>query len=40
MCRSAAAGQDVIRPWDAPLYAEGHLAILRGNLATEGPSPR
>ncbi|MEO7674253.1 MAG: dihydroxy-acid dehydratase [Pyrinomonadaceae bacterium] len=25
----------VIRPWDAPLYAEGHLAILRGNLATE-----
>jgi dihydroxy-acid dehydratase len=26
---------DVIRPWDAPLYAEGHLAILRGNLATE-----
>lgn len=28
--------QDVIRPFDAPLYAEGHLAILRGNLATEG----
>jgi dihydroxy-acid dehydratase len=26
---------DVIRPWDTPLYAEGHLAILRGNLATE-----
>jgi dihydroxy-acid dehydratase len=30
------AGQDVIRPIDAPLYAQGHLAILRGNLATEG----
>ncbi|MDY6786243.1 MAG: dihydroxy-acid dehydratase [Cyanobacteriota bacterium] len=28
--------QDVIRPWDKPLYATGHLAILRGNLATEG----
>ena len=28
--------QDVIRPWDKPLYAQGHLAILRGNLATEG----
>ena len=27
--------QSVVRPWDAPLYAEGHLAILRGNLATE-----
>jgi len=30
------AGQEVIRPWNAPLYAEGHLAVLRGNLATEG----
>jgi dihydroxy-acid dehydratase len=30
------AGQEVIRPWDEPLYAQGHLAILRGNLATEG----
>ena len=30
------AGQDVIRPWDRPLYPQGHLAILRGNLATEG----
>ncbi len=30
------ADQDVIRPWDRPLYAQGHLAILRGNLATEG----
>ncbi len=26
---------DVVRSWDKPLYAEGHLAILRGNLATE-----
>jgi dihydroxy-acid dehydratase len=28
--------QDVIRPLEKPLYAEGHLAILRGNLAEEG----
>jgi dihydroxy-acid dehydratase len=28
--------QDVIRPWTRPLYPEGHLAVLRGNLATEG----
>jgi len=28
--------QDVIRPWSNPMYATGHLAILRGNLATEG----
>ncbi len=28
--------QEVIRPWDRPLYRQGHLAILRGNLATEG----
>jgi dihydroxy-acid dehydratase len=28
--------QDVIRQWEDPVYAEGHLAILRGNLATEG----
>ncbi len=28
--------QDVIRPWDKSLYQEGHLAILKGNLATEG----
>jgi dihydroxy-acid dehydratase len=26
----------VIRPLDQPLYEKGHLAILRGNLATEG----
>ena len=30
------AGQDVVRPWNKPVYAEGHLAILRGNLAPEG----
>ncbi len=30
------ADQDVIRPWDNPMYASGHLAILKGNLATEG----
>ncbi|MGJ5672221.1 MAG: dihydroxy-acid dehydratase [Nostochopsis sp.] len=28
--------QDVIRPWDKPMYNQGHLAILKGNLATEG----
>jgi dihydroxy-acid dehydratase len=28
--------QDVIRPWSKPMYKEGHLAILKGNLATEG----
>src|SRR5262249_20116220 len=28
--------QDVIRAWDNPLYRQGHLAILKGNLATEG----
>ncbi len=29
-------GQDVILPLHAPLYPKGHLAILKGNLATEG----
>ena len=29
-------GQEVIRPFATPLYAQGHLAILRGNLASEG----
>jgi dihydroxy-acid dehydratase len=29
-------GQDVVRPWDRPVHAQGHLAILRGNLAREG----
>jgi dihydroxy-acid dehydratase len=28
--------QDVIRPWSDPIYAQGHLAILKGNLAQEG----
>jgi dihydroxy-acid dehydratase len=28
--------QDVIHPWSKPMYKEGHLAILKGNLATEG----
>ena len=28
--------QEVIRPWSRPLYPQGHLTILRGNLATEG----
>ena len=30
------AGQDVIRSYENPLYAKGHLSILRGNLAPEG----
>jgi dihydroxy-acid dehydratase len=28
--------QDVIRQFDKPVYSQGHLAILRGNLAPEG----
>ena len=28
--------QQVIRPFDQPLYPLGHLGILKGNLATEG----
>jgi dihydroxy-acid dehydratase len=28
--------QDVIRPVSKPIYAQGHLAILKGNLAPEG----
>jgi dihydroxy-acid dehydratase len=28
--------QDVIRPFDRPMYARGHLAILKGNLAPDG----
>ena len=28
--------QEVIRPWGRPLYPQGHLAILRGNLAPDG----
>jgi len=30
------ADQQVIRQWDNPVYKQGHLAILRGNLAPEG----
>jgi dihydroxy-acid dehydratase len=33
---SSRADQDVILPIDKPLYAHGHLAILKGNLAPEG----
>ena len=28
--------QDVIRPWSDPMYKQGHLAILKGNLSPEG----
>ena len=30
------ADQQVIRPVSDPMYTQGHLAILKGNLATEG----
>ncbi len=30
------ADQDVIRPITNPMYSEGHLAILKGNLSPEG----
>ncbi len=30
------AGQDVIRPIHQPMYEQGHLAILKGNLSPEG----
>jgi dihydroxy-acid dehydratase len=30
------ADQQVIRRWSQPLYRQGHLAILKGNLAPEG----
>ncbi len=30
------ADQNVIRQWGNPLYKQGHLAILKGNLASEG----
>lgn len=33
---SPRSDQDVIRSWDNPIYPEGHLGILRGNLAAEG----
>ena len=34
--RAPRADQDVIRPWENPMYPQGHLAILKGNLAPEG----
>jgi dihydroxy-acid dehydratase len=30
------ADQDVIRPFDKPMYKQGHLAIMKGNLSPEG----
>lgn len=30
------ADQNVIRTWDNPVYEQGHLAILKGNLSPEG----
>ncbi|MDQ2183609.1 L-arabinonate dehydratase [Alcaligenaceae bacterium A4P071] len=33
---AAVFNDDVIRPLDRPVYAEGSLAVLRGNLAPEG----
>jgi dihydroxy-acid dehydratase len=33
---SRAYNEDVIRPLDRPIYAEGALAVLRGNLAPDG----
>ena len=32
----APGGQDIIRSMEEPLYRAGHLAVLKGNLATEG----
>ncbi len=31
-----APGQEVIRPWAQPIKSNGHIQILRGNLAPEG----
>jgi dihydroxy-acid dehydratase len=33
---STPSNQDIIRTLDNPLYAEGHLAILKGNISPEG----
>jgi len=33
---SPRSDQDVIHQWARPVYPQGHLAILHGNLATEG----
>src|SRR5690606_11361901 len=30
------AGQDVVHPFASPIYPQGHLNVLRGNLAPEG----
>ena len=30
------AGQEVIRPFSRPIYRQGHLGVLHGNLAPEG----
>ncbi|HEY2775564.1 MAG TPA: dihydroxy-acid dehydratase [Candidatus Binatia bacterium] len=30
------AGQEIVVSLDDPIYAQGHLAVLRGNLASEG----
>src|SRR5499426_3318960 len=30
------ADQDVIRPWGDPIYRQGHLVVLKGNLAPDG----
>ncbi len=34
--KSASPNQEVIRPLTNPIYKKGHLAILKGNLASEG----
>jgi dihydroxyacid dehydratase/phosphogluconate dehydratase len=36
LSRRALAGQDVVRPFSSPIHGQGHLAVLRGNLAEEG----
>jgi dihydroxy-acid dehydratase len=30
------SNQEVIRPWNRPIYNRGHLSILKGNLSPEG----
>jgi dihydroxy-acid dehydratase len=30
------SNQEVIRPWNRPMYNRGHLSILKGNLSPEG----
>jgi len=36
VCSTPSKDQDVIRQWNDPVSPQGHLAVLRGNLATEG----